>query len=146
VNKTIRQALQLGVCGLFLTCAACRNDTAEAPMAADPAGANEAATAVGGDGLEQQLAAALADLASRAGVAADAITVTRASIVNWGSGAVGCPEEGMAYTQAIVPGILLLLEAEGVIYRYHGRATGDAFHCPDDRAEAPALGPGEEFM
>ena len=144
MNKTIRQALQLGVCGLFLSCAACRNDTAEAPT--EPAGTSEAAATIGGDGLERQLAAALAELSSRTGVAADAITVSRASIVNWGSGAVGCPEEGRAYTQAIVPGILLLLEADGVIYRYHGRATGDAFHCPNDRAEAPAFGPGEEFM
>ena len=146
MNKIIRQALQLGVFGLVLTCAACRNDTPESSKAAEPTGASDAATTVDGDALEQQLAAALADLASHTGVAADAIAVSRASIVNWGSGAIGCPEEGRAYTQAIVPGILLLLEADGVTYRYHGRATGNAFHCPDDRAEAPALGPGKEFM
>lgn len=66
--------------------------------------------------------------------------------VNWGSSAVGCPEEGMNYTQQIVPGVLLLPDADGKIYRYHGRAGVRPFHCPDERAEAPAYGQGEEFM
>lgn len=146
MRKTIRQALQLGVFGLFLTCAACRNDSAEAPIAAEPESASEAAATVGGDGLTEQVAAALADVADRTGIATDAITVTQASIVNWSDGAVGCPEEGKAYTQAIVPGILILLEAGGEAHRYHGRAAGDVFHCPNDRAQAPAFGSGKEFM
>lgn len=59
---------------------------------------------------------------------------------------MGCPEKGHEYTQAIVPGILILLEADGEIYRYHGRAGGNVFYCPNDRAKAPGFGPGEEFM
>jgi hypothetical protein len=44
----------------------------------------------------------------------------------------------------MVPGILVLLEADGKIYRYHGQTDKSLFYCPDDRAQAPAFGPGEE--
>jgi len=144
MNKSIQQALQLSVCGLVLTCGACRNDTNETP--GEPAAASEPATTVGGDGLTEQVDAAVADVTARTGITADAVTVTQASIVNWSDGSVGCPEEGRAYTQAIVPGLLILLEAGGEIYRYHGRADGNVFYCPNDRARAPAFGPGKEFM
>ena len=153
MNKSIQQALQLGVCSLLLTCTACKENSAAPDVEmAGPAeaalpmtnGDNDASSI--GESLGEQVAGAVADLADRTGVAADAITVREARTVNWGSGAVGCPKEGMDYTQQIVPGVLLLLEADGKIYRYHGRAGSDPFHCPDDRAEAPAFGPGEEFM
>ena len=151
MNKSIQQALQLGVYGLVLTCGACKNDTAETPGDPEPAVTSEPAmseptTAVGGDWLTEQVATAVADVTARTGVTADAVTVTRASIVNWSDGSVGCPEEGRAYTQAIVPGILILLEADGETHHYHGRAGGNVFYCPNDRARAPAFGPGKEFM
>ena len=153
MNERIQQALQLGVCGLVLTCSACKQDEAKIP-AAGTDGPGEVTLPVSesdnnaksrGDNLDQKVSAAVADLSDRTGIAADAITVTNASIVNWGSSAVGCPREGMNYTQAIVPGVLLLLEAGGKFYRYHGGSNSELFHCPDDRAEAPAYGSGQEF-
>jgi len=146
MNRRFQQALQLSVCGLVLTCGACKNDTAETPGEPEPAVTSEPAATVGGDGLTEQVATAVADVTARTGVTSDAVTVTQASIVNWSDGSVGCPEEGRAYTQAIVPGIMILLEADGKIYRYHGRAGGNVFYCPNDRARAPAFGPGKEFM
>jgi hypothetical protein len=151
MNKSIQQALQLGVCGLVLTSAACERDTAEILGESEPAATSEPAmseptTSVGGDWLTEQVATAVADVAARTGVAADSVTVTQASSVNWSDGSVGCPEEGRSFTQAIVPGILILLEADGEIYRYHGRDGGNVFHCPNDRARAPGFGPGKEFM
>lgn len=92
---------------------------------------------------DQQVDGALDDLATRLGVAPDAIKTLQARSVNWGSSAVGCPREGMQYTQALVPGLLLLLEAKGTVYRYHGAMGQKLFYCPKDRAEAPAFGPGE---
>jgi len=154
MNERIQQALQLGICGLVLTCSACKQDEVATP-AAGTGGPGEVTMPVpesdnnatsGDDNLDQKVSAAVADLSDRTGIAADAITVINASIVNWGSGAVGCPKDGMSYTQAIVPGVLLLLEADGKVYRYHGRTGGKPFHCPDERAEAPAYGPGKEFM
>jgi len=141
----LRHALQLGICSFVLAGSACSQDVAEpAEEKASPAVENE--TASFGKELDQKVATAIADLAAQVGVAEDAITVREARIVNWGSSAVGCPREDMNYTQAIVPGVLLLLEVNGKIYRYHGGSRSELFHCPDDRAEAPAYGSGEEFM
>ena len=154
MNKSIQNVLQLGVCGLILTCGACEQREEEA-LAAGADGPGKAAIPVPkgdkkvksiGEILDRKVSVAVADLSRRTGIAPDAITVTQASIVNWGSSAVGCPKEGMNYTQAIVPGLLVLLEADGKIYRYHGSNNNELFHCPDDRAEAPAYGSGEEFM
>lgn len=153
MNKSTQKSLQLGACCLVLACAACKENAAPPVVKTDGLGeaspqmseSNNQTPSVG-ERLGQQVASAVADLADRTGIAADAITVTKASVVNWGSGAVGCPREGMNYTQAIVPGVLLLLEANGQIYRYHGRMGQKPFHCPDERAEAPAYGQGEEFM
>jgi len=141
----LRHALQLGIGSFVLAGSACSQDVTEpAAETASPAIENENASF--GEDLDQKVAIAIADLAAQAGVAADAITVREARNVNWGSSAVGCPRKGMNYTQAIVPGVLLLLEVDGKIYRYHGGSRSELFHCPDDRAEAPAYGSGEEFM
>ena len=153
MKKCIQQALQLGVCSLILTCTACGQNTTETLGEETEAGVSPQTVSEGsrtttsdGESLDQQIQDAVADLAGRIGVAVDAITVNQARAVNWGSGAVGCPKEGMNYTQAIVPGVLLLLEADGTIYRYHGSDRGQLFYCPDDRAEAPAYGSGQEVM
>jgi hypothetical protein len=95
------------------------------------------------DNMVQLVDNAVADLAK---VAVNAITVTQARNVRWGSSAVGCPAEDINYTQVVVPGVLLLLEANGKIYRYHARNGGEPFYCPDGQAEAPAYGAGKEFM
>ena len=96
--------------------------------------------------VDQQVSGALENLAGRLDLNRDAIQVFRASSVTWGSGAVGCPEEGKSYTQAAVPGLLVILETDGKRYRYHGKAGSPLFHCPDSRARAPAYGAGEEVM
>ena len=153
MNKSIQRALQLGAYSLVLASTACKHDDVETPARTDEPGevalpmteSNDNAASTG-ESLNRQVANAVADLAERTGIAADAITVTEARTVNWGSGAIGCPKDGMNYTQAIVPGVLLLLEADGKVYRYHGHTRGKPFHCPDERAEAPAYGPGQEFM
>ena len=95
---------------------------------------------------DQEVSSAVADLAARLSIGADTITVAQARAVSWGSSALGCPKKGMNYTQAIVPGLLLLLEVDGTVYRYHGRTGSSLFYCPDARAEAPAYGPGQEIM
>jgi hypothetical protein len=154
MKKTIIQSASLCAVILASICAGCGSSLSE-PSPAEKADAPvqaRVATEGGTDGvpadtaLTEQVTTAVADLAARTGVAEADIRVVQARNVGWGSGAVGCPREDMNYTQAIVPGILLLLEADGKIYRYHGREGRKPFYCPDDRAEAPAYGRGEEFM
>jgi hypothetical protein len=145
---------QLGMCALVFMSTAC-NQEATMPHADEMPGLNKPVSEVqemnknflpDSISMDQQVSGAVADLAVRTGIGADAITINQARSVNWGSGAVGCPKEGMNYTQAIVPGVLVLLEAAGTVYRYHGQTGRSLSFCPDDRAEAPAYGPGEELM
>lgn len=145
---------RLGVFGLlFVVTASCAQDIDEPqteavkPERAPPiVKHSDENTIVTGAHLTRQVDAAKADLSSRIGVDRDAITVVKASMVNWASSAVGCPRHDMNYMQVIIPGFLVLLGADGKVYRYHGSREGELFHCPDDRAEAPAFGSGEEFM
>ena len=41
---------------------------------------------------------------SHTGVSASTMTVLRAESVTWPDGSLGCPEPGVQYTQALVPG------------------------------------------
>ena len=148
MNKCMQRALQFGLSSLVIACAACSQDAAEPAAPAEPqqtpATANDASAV--GDQLTSLVNDAVADVAGQTGMAAADITIVQASMVNWASGALGCPEDDRSYTQAIVPGILVILDADGMIYRYHGRQGQALFHCPNDRATAPAFGPGDEFM
>jgi hypothetical protein len=149
----IEKAIQFGSCAVILLCAACSQEAAEIPEA-EPAGEGQSAPEVQkveksvstGMTMDEQIAGAVKDLADRSGIETDRITIKEARSVNWNSGAIGCPEPGMNYTQAIVPGMRLLLEADGTVYYYHGREGRSLAHCPADRAEAPAFGLGEEVM
>ena len=44
------------------------------------------------------------DLAQRLGIADELVVLSGARHVTWRSGALGCPDPGMNYTQALVPG------------------------------------------
>jgi hypothetical protein len=63
---------------------------------------------------------AVADLARQLDVSPDDVTVVAAREVTWPDGSLGCPEPGMMYTQALVDGTLVVLEANGQRYEYHG--------------------------
>lgn len=154
MNKSIKQNIQAGTCMLVLTLTACSQNGTE-PSADETAvtgdqgitmQVSDSKVLANGESLEQQVSGAIADLANRFGIATNVIKVSQARVVTWGSSAVGCPKEGMSYTQAIVPGIQVLLEADGTVYRYHGRTGSKLFLCPEDRAQEPAYGPGKEFM
>lgn len=70
------------------------------------------------------VAAVLADASGRTGVAAAAITFLRAEATTWPSGALGCPEPGQMYTEALVPGYWLVVEAGGQRLDYRATESG----------------------
>ena len=88
--------------------------------------------------LNRQIAYSVQDLANRLGTDAESITVIAAREVNWSSGALGCPGKDMGYIQALVPGVLLILNAGNQNYGYHAKRGGRPFYCPRDRARPPA--------
>ena len=78
-------------------------------------------------------AAARAALAERLGVPADSLLLVRAAGVTFSDGALGCPQPGFGYTEALVPGFELLYEHEGVRYEYH--VSKDGAQLTDCRGE-----------
>jgi len=129
---------------LFLL-AACQNDepipAAEQPeVAEEPVIEEEEAMPVeppAERSLERAVEAARQDLADRTGVSADVIRVADAREVTWRDGALGCPEEGSMYTQALVEGLYILLEHDGEQYAYHAGRDGVPFACPAERSQPP---------
>lgn len=87
--------------------------------------------------LNQQLSLSKQDLADRLGVGADTIKIKIARQITWRSGALGCPKPGMSYTQAQVPGVLILLDVEGETYGYHAQTNQKPFYCPARQAVIP---------
>lgn len=90
--------------------------------------------------LRPDVAAARKDLAARLSVAEGEIEFVEHRNVTWSDGAMGCPEPGMMYTQALVPGIWIHFRLQGEDHVYHGSRSGDPFYCPADRAEPPPDG------
>ena len=90
---------------------------------------------------EEVVQAAIQDLASRLDVTEQDIEVVDVRDVQWPDGALGCPEEGKMYTQAVVDGTQVVLGAYERIYDYHAGADGEPFLCPSDEKDG-----GHEFL
>ncbi|HLS39315.1 MAG TPA: hypothetical protein VK038_00960 [Ornithinicoccus sp.] len=84
-----------------------------------------------------QVRKAVADLAQRLGVEESAVTVAGHREVTWRDGSLGCPEPGMMYTQALVPGEQLVLEVDGKLYAYHAATGRDFSYCANPQEPAP---------
>jgi len=80
------------------------------------------------------------DLAKRLRLNADEIRIEQAEFVTWRNGAIGCPEPGTAYTEALVPGYRIVLGAQGRLHHYHGARDRAPFHCPSERIDKPLPG------
>lgn len=154
MNELLKPGLKLGVYGLVLACAACSRGTteqaAEQPSISESAVTQEAPESRPAVDLgamwNQQVSVAIDDLAQRTGVSRDSIAVREARSVDWGSSALGCPEEGKSYADALVPGLRLVLKVDDTVYLYHGENGASLFLCPPERARLPAYGPGSEIM
>jgi hypothetical protein len=66
----------------------------------------------------------LEDAALQLGVAPDSLVVTQAEAVTWPDGSLGCPEPGMFYTQALVDGYQIVVEAENQALDYRVQSSG----------------------
>lgn len=75
------------------------------------------------------LEAILADARSRLPTEAS-ITVVRDQAVTWSDGSLGCPEPGMMYTQALVSGYWVVLDADGQTLDYRAGSSGGFKYCP----------------
>jgi len=81
--------------------------------------------------------AVVADAARRLGVAESAIVLTRAERVTWNDGALGCPQPGMGYTQALVPGYRIVARTAERELIYHTDESRGAIACAQSLPGAP---------
>ena len=94
--------------------------------------------------MNGQIAFAKKDLAKRLDVNLDSVKLSSAKAVTWRSGALGCPEPGKMYTEALVPGAVIYLQVNNMIHAYHAKFAGEPFYCPRERVESPALEEGAD--
>ena len=130
-----RRAARHGATALIACCslllAACGGDAPSGPVGPGPEVPEGAADAsfVSLDAIPEEIEAAIADAAERFGVPEEEVAVAAAVRVTWADGALGCPVDGVMYTQALVPGYLLTLEVEGRRHAYHGADGRAPFLC-----------------
>jgi hypothetical protein len=91
--------------------------------------ATPGAPAVSGEVPADAVEKLRAELASEQGVGVADVKVLSAQAVNWPNGALGCPQPGRMYTQAIVPGYRVELEAGGKRFSYHASTKGGFKRC-----------------
>lgn len=65
-----------------------------------------------------------------------AVTVVEAEAVVWSDGALGCPQEGEMYTQALEDGFRVVLDVDGVEAHYHAAEPDAPFRCDDPKEPA----------
>jgi hypothetical protein len=71
----------------------------------------------------------VADAAARLGVDPSEVTVVSAHAETFSDGSLGCPEPGMMYTQALVDGYQVVVEANGTQLDYRGSGSGQFRLC-----------------
>lgn len=89
-----------------------------------------------GEMQQQMIDAVVEQAADDTGVREDAIGVITAEAVMWSDGSIGCPREGMVYTQALVPGYRVILDVAGEEIHYHAGSDGQFFPCGEPQPAA----------
>jgi hypothetical protein len=111
--------------------------TPPAIAALTPAGGTPS---VKGEVPQAILESILNEAAALAKVARDQLMIVRAESAVWNDGSLGCPEPGMMYTQALVNGYWIVIEAAGRQYDFrvdirHNRRTPSEASVPMFRQE-----------
>ena len=92
-------------------------------------------------GIQNLIEKAKEDLAQRLTISANEINVVEATSVTWPDSSLGCPQEGMVYTQVLTPGYLILLEHGGNTFEYHASNRDSITTCENPSPPVPG-GPG----
>ncbi len=88
----------------------------------------------------EMIKAALEDAANRSTTAPADIKVISEEAVTWRDGSLGCPQPGMMYTQALVAGYRIVLQAGEQTLNYHAMSRGKPVFCPAGRVVPPVPG------
>lgn len=88
--------------------------------------------------LESVTSTVLDDAARRTGIEKASLKVETAEVVTWADGSLGCPQPGMSYTMALVPGYRIKVRAGEQVLDYHASQRGYFVLCPAGMAVVPA--------
>jgi len=80
----------------------------------------------------------LKEAAALAKVAREQLVIVRAQPVVWNDGSLGCPEPGKMYTQALVNGYWVVIEAAGQKYDFRVDRSGRFQLCPPGQGQPPS--------
>ena len=72
----------------------------------------------------------LKEAAALAKLDREQLVIVRAESVVWNDGSLGCPEPGMMYTQALVNGYWVVIDAAGQNYDFRVGNRGSFILCP----------------
>ena len=98
-------------------------------------------------GLQQLVNQAKEDLAQRLNIDMGEIQVLEVKEVIWPDASLGCPQPGVAYSQAPQDGLLIRLGVEGRMYFYHSGETEEPFLCEGTSLVVPKATPKyDEFV
>ncbi len=84
--------------------------------------------------LQSVIRAAVDDAARRTGQNVSALQVISSEAVTWPDGSLGCPQPGVMYTMATVPGYRVRIQAGDTVLDYHASQRGYLVYCPGGRA------------
>lgn len=128
-----RIPLLLGIVAIGLLVAGC--SSGGGPMNSpgeSPHPPSQSATPTAGSGAEtvppKRWVAIIDDLTTR-GVPTDAVTLVSAKSVTWNDGSLGCPQPGQSYTQALVPGLQVVVKVGTTEYDYRFGRTDNPKLC-----------------
>jgi len=82
--------------------------------------------------------AVLADASKRTGIEVANLKIVESVAVTWRDGSLGCPQPGMTYTMALVPGYRIRIKAGEQVLNYHASTRGYWVFCPSGLAVEPA--------
>jgi hypothetical protein len=83
------------------------------------------------------LDAILKEAATLAKVSSEKLVIVRAQPVTWSDGSLGCPEPGAMYTQALINGYWVVIDAVGKTYDFRVDNAGRFRLCPAGRGHPP---------
>lgn len=92
------------------------------------------------ESLRQIIDAALSDAARRTASDAGSLMVESAETVMWPDGSLGCPEPGVTYTMAPLPGYRIRIRSAERVLDYHASRRGSLVLCPPARSTGAVPG------
>jgi len=130
----LRRLFRMAVCSMVLLVA-----TSLSACSADHTAAAPGYTAPANPTLQSVTDAVRADASRRTGLDVAKLEIQESVAMTWVDGSLGCPQPGMTYTMALVPGYRIRIKAGQQILDYHASARGYWVLCPSGRAVDPPL-------